>query len=98
MNEPSPGGGREVTKTCREILEYLTEHPDAGDTADGILQWWMMERQVMAGKSTIQAAIDLLIKRNWILAALAQDSRRHYRLNHEKASEIRKFLRSKKSP
>jgi len=33
------------TRIAREIISYLSAHPDAQDTLDGIVQWWLGEQK-----------------------------------------------------
>lgn len=33
------------SKVAREILAYLSASPDAQDTLDGIVQWWLKEKK-----------------------------------------------------
>jgi hypothetical protein len=42
---------------------------------NGILQWWLLEQQLMESKSPMQAAVDLLVQRGWIIAKLATPKR-----------------------
>ncbi|MCL4703508.1 hypothetical protein KJ068_00020 [bacterium] len=35
------------------ILEYLTEHPQASDTLEGIAEWWVMRQQVRVEIKTL---------------------------------------------
>src|SRR5437879_986145 len=88
----STGCVPKLTRTCRRIVEYLAENPSAGDTADGIVQWWLMERQVIEARRAVESALHLLVERDWVLATRARDSRLHYRLNQSRSLEIQKFL------
>ncbi len=89
LSKGTPG---KLPKACRQILEYLAENPNAGDTVDGIVQWWLMERQLIEARHAVESALDSLVEREWVVATRAHDSRWHYRLNHRKDQEIRKFL------
>jgi hypothetical protein len=88
---------RRVTEACRQILEYLVKNPDAGDTEDGILQWWLMERALIEVRPVVEAALEWLLERDLVFTVGAKDSRMHYRLNHAKGAEIQRFLRGSKS-
>jgi hypothetical protein len=105
MHHPSPvvdrplstsGRGR-LPKACRQILEYLAENPSAGDTADGIVQWWLIERQLIEARRAVESALQLLVERDWVTTTTARDSRLHYRLNQHKTREIHQFLKGRES-
>ncbi len=85
-----------MPEACRQILAYLARNPDAGDTADGILLWWLTEQRLLEAKPEIVAALAWLVERNWILATRAEDSRWHYRLNRNRSCEMQQFLRGTK--
>jgi hypothetical protein len=44
-----------------EVRRYLDVHPDAADTAEGILRWWLPARYADASRRTIEAALQLLV-------------------------------------
>jgi hypothetical protein len=88
---------KRLPKVCRRILGYLAENPDAGDTEEGILQWWLMERALIEARPVVEAALTRLVELGWVLVSRAQDSRRHYRLNQQKREEIHQFLQGAKS-
>lgn len=76
-----------------EILGYLIEHPDAQDTADGIAQWWILERCVKSQAPLVNEAIDYLVERGLIVRRKAKDSKIHYRINRRKAREVSALLK-----
>ena len=43
------------------ILRYLSDHPDAADTAAGIRQWWLPHGNDEYSAAAVQAALDLLV-------------------------------------
>jgi hypothetical protein len=72
---------------ARRILAYLDENPDATDTSEGIREWWLRERQ-----DQVEAALSELATEGWVIASRQADSRVRYRLNPERAREIREQL------
>lgn len=44
-----------------ELLRYLSEHPGAADTSDGIVQWWL-PKETAVGRKEVEAALDLLVR------------------------------------
>ena len=67
-----------------DFLEYLVENPQAGDTSDGIAQWWLMQQRLIEAREAVQPALDLLVAQDWLVTARAGDAQLHYRLNQEK--------------
>jgi hypothetical protein len=57
----TPGGG-----VGDPILRYLSEHPDAADTAAGIRQWWLLHENEERSAKEVQEALDLLVARGLI--------------------------------
>jgi Fe2+ or Zn2+ uptake regulation protein len=43
-----------------EILKYLQLRPRAGDTLEGILEWWLPRIRLEESIDTVQQALDLL--------------------------------------
>jgi Fe2+ or Zn2+ uptake regulation protein len=87
--------GREVDATWEmalKILRYLAENPNAADTAEGILHWWLLDRAIVEEEAAMRRALDCLVERNLIVAIQAIDARRHYRLNAEQIEETRKLI------
>ena len=47
----------------REILDYLSEHPDAADTPEGIALWWIKRRRYEASVKLVKLALEELERR-----------------------------------
>ena len=90
-------GGRKQRDTTSEvglkILRYLDQNPNAADTVEGILEWWLPKQSLYEEESVVKHALDEMIKRNLILATRSSDARRHYRLNTEFIQEIRRMIK-----
>jgi hypothetical protein len=80
------------TKIATEILAYLVDHPNAQDTLDGILQWWLLERHIKYQKEVVKEALSELIEKGLLLEIILADSRVYYRINETRLDQIRKIL------
>jgi len=76
-----------------KILRYLTEHPDAADTADGILEWWLLKQSFFEEEKVVEKALERLFEQKLIFRVEAADTRKHYRLNAERIEESRALIR-----
>jgi hypothetical protein len=76
----------------RLILQYLIEHPDAKDTLEGILKWWLPEAQGEWGKEDVQKGLHVLTSKGWLLRLRTSPSEEIYGVNKDKLAEIRTFL------
>ena len=72
-----------------EILNYLSKHPDANDTLEGITEWWLLSNKISYEMRRVKAAISNLIKDGWIIKIKGENSSVHYRLNPKKRKEIK---------
>jgi len=45
------------------VLAYLTRHPDAADTLDGIVSWWLPQQRYETERKRIEQALGHLIDR-----------------------------------
>ena len=61
------------------IMAYLTEHPDAADTLEGIAEWWLMRQRVRVEVDSLQNALDQLTETGYLEASGESDNPR-YRL------------------
>jgi hypothetical protein len=61
----------------RCLARYLREHPNAGDTVDGIAQWWLGLTPASLG--LVECALGELERAAVVVGARAPDGRIHYR-------------------
>ncbi len=76
-----------------EILAYLVENPEAQDTLEGIVEWWLLEQQIKRQTARVRKALAELAARGLILGRKGEDSRTHYRINQCKSKEIRMLIK-----
>jgi hypothetical protein len=51
------------SQIAHEILAYLAEHPDAQDTLEGIVHWWLLERNIKYQMNFVREILDDLVLR-----------------------------------
>jgi hypothetical protein len=74
-NEPS------LPSPAPEILDYLARHPDAQDTIDGILHWWVLDSCIRKWSPTIAETVAQLVERGFLQAKPSTDGHIFYRLS-----------------
>jgi hypothetical protein len=70
----------------RYILGYLLEHPDAGDTLDGIVEWWLLHQRIRFETRNVSQAVSELIAQGLIVTQKGPDSRIIYKANRNSES------------
>jgi DNA-binding PadR family transcriptional regulator len=95
MKRRNSGSRREQDATWKvavKILRYLAEHPNAADTSDGILEWWLFKQSIFDEERVVEQALDRLVEQNLIFKVEAADTRKHYHLNAERVEETRTLI------
>jgi len=68
MSRDEQGDSAErVLQIKQEVMSYLVQHPDAKDTAAGIMQWWLPAG--VRRSSTLAQALEELLHSGWITAS-----------------------------
>jgi hypothetical protein len=81
------------SEITNEILAYLVDHPDSGDTLEGIVEWWLLERKIKRQTANVKEALTELVTKGWVLEDSGRDGRTHYRINQKKYKEIKAVLK-----
>jgi len=71
---------KERLQIRQQILAYLDDHPDAQDTLEGIVQWWLLEREIQHWMGRVKDALDELVAEGLISEYEGRDGQIHYRL------------------
>ena len=87
-----------MTQVEEDIVSYLLDHPEAKDTMDGIVRWWMLELRIKREIMQVEQAVVQLVQREWLIGRRGADSQVHYSLNSTKAEEIAAALGRKAEP
>lgn len=77
---------KEKKRVYHDILAYLLENPDAGDTLDGIVEWWLLNQRIRFETQTVSQAVAKLVADGLIIEQRGPDSRIIYRANRTSES------------
>ena len=92
---------REQREACYHILAYLMDNPDAGDTFEGIAEWWLLHQRIKFETRTVSDAVAKLTAEGLIVEEKGSDSRSIYRVRRDahnvqdmqaRLSQIRELL------
>jgi len=67
-----------VRAIAREIERHFEAHPNAADTAEGILRWWLPQEWVEVSLENLQRGLDLLLANGHIVERRMSDGHRLY--------------------
>ena len=56
----------EIEALAHRITCYLTAHPRAADTLEGITKWWLARQRYQESMTKVQKALDYLVKQQLI--------------------------------
>ena len=91
MKEEGPS--ESLMAEAREILSYLIEHPDAKDTVDGILRWWLTKGNSEIRKGEVEEALDFLVAKGFLIERETSDLKKIYGVERERLGEIETYLK-----
>lgn len=69
------------------VWNYLKAHPDAGDTLEGIIKWWLPRQELEKAAARIEEALNELVERNYLVAERHSDGQIHYRMHPDRKAE-----------
>jgi len=76
-----------------EILAYFVDHPQAQDTVEGIVEWWLLEQRIKQATTQVKAVLAQLEGEDLVSTREGAAGRVYYRVNRQKMREIRRLLR-----
>ncbi|HEX3034022.1 MAG TPA: hypothetical protein VHT73_02680 [Thermodesulfobacteriota bacterium] len=76
-----------------EILAYLSEHPDAQDTLEGIVRWWLLEQEIKRERDKVKEALNELVNRGLVIERKGSNTQVRYLINRDKLKEIQELLK-----
>ena len=78
-----------------EVFSYLSQHPEAQDTVEGITKWWLLEQRIRHSVAEVTAVLSEFVAQELIITRCGMDGQIHYRVNPKKQREIRRRLNVK---
>lgn len=80
---------KEQREVCHYILAYLSENPDAGDTIEGIVEWWLLTQMIKFEIRTVSGAVASLVAEGLIVERKGRDSRSIYKIKQTEENRRR---------
>ena len=90
---PDNLNNNEKAHICNEILSYLVEHPDARDSIDGIIEWWLLEQKIKHQANVVKEAIEELVDKGLLVEQQGKDVHTYYQLNQNEYEKIRSLVK-----
>ena len=75
-----------------EILGYLADHPQAQDTVEGIVEWWLLEQRIKRATTQVKTMLEQLVAEGLVIARQGAGGRIYYRVNRQKLRDIQKLI------
>jgi hypothetical protein len=75
------------------LLEYLERRPQAGDTLEGITEWWLLEQQIRRAVAEVRDALRKLVREELLVLSRRPGRQPIYRVNPGARDRIRRLLR-----
>lgn len=69
-------------RLAQEILNYLEGNPQAGDTLEGIAQWWLAQQIIDRLVDDVAVALEKLVKDGAVEAHSPRSGSTIYKIKH----------------
>ena len=87
-----PDSTEQQREICYYILSYLSDHPDAGDTLEGIVEWWLLGQKIKFETRNVSEAVARLVSEGLIVEHEKSDSHNLYKVNSAREETIQSAL------
>jgi hypothetical protein len=81
QSPPKPSTSRPESGVSADILVYLSKHPAAEDTLEGVVQWLTTEKHVQTSPGIVAHALSQLIEKKLVTARQGAGGPTIYHLN-----------------
>jgi hypothetical protein len=76
-------GHPKVSPLGKELLAYMESHPRAADSLEGIVEWWMLERDIRRRTEEVRRTLAELV-RHGLVEEIGDGSSIRYRRKRER--------------
>jgi hypothetical protein len=73
---------RRIDRVAQEITDYVSVHPNASDTLEGVQRWWLPTSETPAAE-VLERALDVLVARRVLNRRVLPDGRLIYSVKAE---------------
>jgi len=63
----------------RDVIHYLELHPNAADTLQGILKWWLKQQHNTINVETLERNLEVLVKNKQLVITTSQSGEKIYK-------------------
>jgi DNA-binding MarR family transcriptional regulator len=74
------------------VLGYLADNPEAEDTLEGIVEWWLLQQRIKYEMARVKEALQELLAKGFITEVRGPEKSPFYRINQQKREEIERLL------
>jgi hypothetical protein len=87
-----------LPKLARHILRYLREHPEAQDTLEGIMVWWVSEQAIKRWLPEARRSLAALVAQGYVEEQAGTRGQTFYRLNRTRGRRGRGAQKRSRNP
>lgn len=91
----SLSGEPRLSPIARDILSYLVDNPEAADSLEGLVEWWLLERRIRWQTVQIRKALDELVSQRLVRESTGPDQRSRFRVNRDQLKVIKELLENR---
>jgi hypothetical protein len=86
----------EESAIAGDILAYLSAHPNAQDTLQGITEWWLLEQEIKSRIDQVERVLERLVAKGLLIKRTGKDNQTRYQINSGKSLEIDSLLSARR--
>jgi hypothetical protein len=98
MKEQKEPSDPRLPSPAAEILDYLARNPDAQDTIDGILHWWVLDACTRKWAPKIAETVAQLSEQGFLEQKLSADGQVFYRVSAHYLSTLQQRRQRNSTP
>jgi hypothetical protein len=73
LRSAMPDSEIDIHAIADEIRRYLSAHPNAADSCDGVVRWWLTRQRIEESADAVQRALEYLVSQGTISRKVMRD-------------------------